>query len=129
MTSAATPSRRPVCVIFTAQFSLFEAGLRTGDARKPLRHSRACSSKTPSIGYRLKPGARCDSRPRNSTPDRHQQPGLRDDEEIGPKGPNERRILVLGDSLVLSVQVPFKQTFGELLEQRLNATRPGTPTA
>ena len=29
---------------------------------------------------------------------------------------NERRILILGDSLVLSVQVPFAQTFGELLE-------------
>ena len=33
--------------------------------------------------------------------------GVRDDEEIGPKPPDERRIVVLGDSLVLSVQVPF----------------------
>ena len=47
--------------------------------------------------------------------------GVRDDDEIGPKAPDERRILILGDSLVLSVQVPFRQTFGELLEQRLNA--------
>ena len=36
------------------------------------------------------------------------------------KAANERRIVLLGDSLVLSVQVPFRQTFGELLEQRLN---------
>jgi lysophospholipase L1-like esterase len=28
--------------------------------------------------------------------------------------------VLLGDSLVLSVQVPFRQTFGELLEERLN---------
>ena len=46
---------------------------------------------------------------------------MRDDEEIGPKAPDERRIVMLGDSLVLSVQVPFAQTFGELLERRLNA--------
>ena len=37
------------------------------------------------------------------------------------KPANERRIVLLGDSLVLSVQVPFRQTFGELLEQRLNS--------
>ena len=46
---------------------------------------------------------------------------MRDDEEIGEKAPNERRILILGDSLVLAVQVPFGQTFGELLERRLNS--------
>jgi lysophospholipase L1-like esterase len=46
---------------------------------------------------------------------------VRDDEPIGPKPPNERRIVVLGDSLVLSVQVAFGETFCELLERRLNA--------
>ena len=35
------------------------------------------------------------------------------------------RIVLLGDSLVLSVQVPFEQTFGELLERRLNASSAG----
>ncbi len=53
--------------------------------------------------------------------------GVRDDEEIGPKPPDERRIVLLGDSLVLSVQVPFSQTFGELLERRLNADRVAVP--
>ena len=43
------------------------------------------------------------------------------------KPPNERRIVVLGDSLVLSVQVPFAQTFGELLERRLNADAVAVP--
>ena len=33
--------------------------------------------------------------------------------------------MLLGDSLVLSVQVPFAQTFGELLERRLNADAVG----
>ena len=40
--------------------------------------------------------------------------------EIGPKPPGERRIVVLGDSLVLAVQVPLQQTFCKQLERRLN---------
>ena len=40
--------------------------------------------------------------------------------DIGPKPPGERRIVVLGDSLVLSVQVDEQQTFCQLLEDRLN---------
>ena len=47
--------------------------------------------------------------------------GVRDDDEIGLKTPDERRIVILGDSLVMAVQVPFQQTFGELLERSLNA--------
>jgi lysophospholipase L1-like esterase len=46
---------------------------------------------------------------------------VREDEPIGPKAPNERRIVILGDSLVLSVQVDLRQTFGRLLEARLNS--------
>ena len=33
--------------------------------------------------------------------------------------------MLLGDSLVLSVQVPFSGTFGEILERRLNARGDG----
>ena len=33
--------------------------------------------------------------------------GVRDDREIGPKAPDERRVVVLGDSLVFAVQVPL----------------------
>jgi hypothetical protein len=46
--------------------------------------------------------------------------------EIAPPRPDERRIVVLGDSLVLSVQVEIEQTFGQLLEARLNARHDGT---
>ena len=50
---------------------------------------------------------------------------MRDEAPIGPKAPDERRIVVLGDSLVLSVQVPFEQTFCHLLEVELNRARVG----
>jgi hypothetical protein len=50
--------------------------------------------------------------------------GVRDDEEIGPKVASERRILVLGDSLVLSVQVDLQQTFCKRLERRLTSAYP-----
>src|SRR5678815_4992596 len=46
--------------------------------------------------------------------------GVRDDEPVGPKPADERRIVVLGDSLVFSVQVQQTQTFCERLEQQLN---------
>ena len=79
----------------------------------------------PAIGYRLKPGTKVRFATAEFDTDiRINRAGLRDDEEVGPKGDNERRILLLGDSLVLAVQVPFERTFGELLEQRLNAAQP-----
>ena len=79
----------------------------------------------PVIGYRLQPGAQT----RFTTSEFSAQiaindQGVRDDRPIGPKPPGERRIVVLGDSLVLSVQVDHDRTFTSLLEQRLNATAP-----
>ena len=44
--------------------------------------------------------------------------------DIGPKPPGERRVVVLGDSLVLAVQVPREATFCARLEARLNAGAP-----
>ena len=74
------------------------------------------------IGYRLKPHARTHFATSEFAVDiAVNGAGFRDDEELGPKAANERRILLLGDSLVLSVQVPFAQTFGERLEHRLNS--------
>ena len=102
---------------------LFEAALRTWGSSEAAPAFQGLFEHDPAIGYRLKPHARTRfttarvrHRDRAST-----AAGVRDDEEIGPKAPDERRIVLLGDSLVLSVQVPFQQTFGELLEQRLNA--------
>ena len=60
------------------------------------------------IGYRLKPHARTHFATSEFAVDiAVNGAGFRDDEESGPKAANERRILLLGDSLVLSVQVPF----------------------
>ena len=76
----------------------------------------------PVLGYRLKPGATArfttaefDSRITIN------QVGVRD-REIEPKAPGERRLVVLGDSLVMAVQVPLEDTFVARLEQRLNAS-------
>jgi lysophospholipase L1-like esterase len=109
-------------VIMAVQFGLFEVALRTWGSSEAAPAFQGLFIADPDIGYRLKPGAHV----RFTTAEFDTEiaingAGVRDDEEIGPKPPNERRILILGDSLVLSVQVGFRQTFGELLEQRLNA--------
>jgi lysophospholipase L1-like esterase len=109
-------------VVLAAQFGLFEAALRTWGSSEAAPSFQGLFINDPAIGYRLKPGARV----RFATVEFDTEisvnaSGVRDDEEIGPKRPDERRILLLGDSLVLSVQVPFRETFGELLEARLNA--------
>jgi hypothetical protein len=109
-------------LILLAQFGVFEVALRTWG------HSEAAPAFQglfiyPESGYRLNPNARVRfTTSEFDTEIRINGSGLRDDEEIGPKAPTERRIVLLGDSLVLAVQVPFSQTFGELLEKRLNAT-------
>jgi lysophospholipase L1-like esterase len=108
-------------LILLVQFGIFEIALRTWG------HSEAAPAFQglfiyPETGYRLNPNARVRfTTSEFDTEIRINGSGVRDDEEIGPKAPTERRIVVLGDSLVLAVQVPFSQTFGELLEQRLNA--------
>jgi lysophospholipase L1-like esterase len=111
-----------VGIVVAIQVGLFEAGLRTWGSSEAAPSFQGLFMNDPAIGYRLKPGARV----RFATVEFDTQiavnaSGVRDDEEIGPKRPDERRILLLGDSLVLSVQVPFAQTFGELLEARLNS--------
>lgn len=109
-------------LILAAQFGVFEAALRTWGSSEAAPAFQGLFANDPVIGYRLKPGARIRFATSEFDTDiAVNSSGVRDDEEIGEKAPNERRILVLGDSLVLSVQVPFRQTFGELLEQRLNS--------
>jgi hypothetical protein len=113
-------------LIMALEFGAFEAALRTWSTSEAAPAFQGLFANDRIIGYRLKPGARV----RFATTEFDTEiaintTGVRDDEEIGPKASNERRILILGDSLVLSVQVPFSQTFGELLEQRLNASSQG----
>ena len=112
-------------VILLVWFAIFEAGLRRWGSSEAAPAFQGLFTGDPVIGYRLKPGGR--TRFTTSEFDTEiaiNNAGVRDDEDIGPKRPDETRIVVLGDSLVLSVQVPFASTFTELLEQRLNARSP-----
>jgi len=109
-------------VILALQFGLFEVGLRTWGSSEAAPAFQGLFIPDPSTGYRLKPGARVHYATSEFATDiAINRQGVRDDDDVGPKAGNERRIVILGDSLVLAVQVPFAQTFGELLERRLNA--------
>ena len=108
-------------LVFLAQFCLFETALRTWGSSEAAPSFQGLFEPDPEIGYRLKPHARTRFATSEFAADIEiNGAGFRDDDELGKKEPEERRIVLLGDSLVLSVQVPFKQTFGELLEHRLN---------
>jgi lysophospholipase L1-like esterase len=111
-----------IFAIAAAQFALFEIALRLWGHSEAAPSFQALFMPDPAIGYRLRP----DARTRFVTEEFEatiaiNAQGVRDDELIGPKPPNERRIVVLGDSLVLSVQVDRRQTFCRLLEDRLNS--------
>lgn len=113
-------------LIAAVQFGLFEIALRVWGSSEAAPAFQGLFEGDPRIGYRLKPHASI----RFTTAEFETDiaingAGVRDDEELGPKGPGEKRIVILGDSLVLSVQVPLAQTFGELLENRLNAASGG----
>ncbi len=111
--------------VAAAQFGVFEVGLRTWGSSEAAPSFQGLFETDKAIGYRLKPHARTRFTTSEFTAEiAINGAGLRDNEEIGPKQPQERRIMLLGDSLVLAVQVPFDQTFGELLEQRLNQRSP-----
>lgn len=112
--------------IAAIQFGIFEAALRTWGSSEAAPSFQGLFEGDPVLGYRLKPNARTHFATSEFAADiAINGSGFRDSAELGPKAGNERRVLLLGDSLVLSVQVPFEQTFGELLEARLNA-RGGT---
>lgn len=108
-------------LVVAAQFGIFEAALRMWGSSEAAPAFQGLFTGDPKVGYRLKPNARVRfTTSEFDTEIAINSSGLRDDRELGPKAPGERRIVLLGDSLVLSVQVPLEQTFGKLLEQRLN---------
>ena len=114
-------------VVLTVQFGLIEAGLRVYGAAEGSTTFQSLFLDDPAVGRRLRPGAAIRYTTVEFTTDiAINAQGVRDDAPIGPKAPNERRIVVLGDSLVLSVQVQLAETFCEHLERRLNAS--GGPT-
>jgi lysophospholipase L1-like esterase len=120
--------RLAVFVLVAAiEFGLFETGLRLWGSSEAAPAFQGLFENDGVVGYRLKPNARVRFTTAEFETDLAiNAAGLRDDEEVGPKAPGERRILLLGDSLVLSVQVPFGETFGELLEADLNRRSKGT---
>lgn len=109
-------------VILAAQFAVLEAAIRLHGGSEVAPEFRRLFMQDPRVGHRLRPDARARfTTVEFSTDLAINAQGVRDDEAIGPKAPGERRIVVLGDSLVLSVQVAFAQTFCERLEAKLNA--------
>ena len=111
-----------LAAIVLAQFAVFEVALRTWGHSEAAPAFQALFVPDSALGYRLRPYARTRfvTSEFDTTIAVNGQ-GVRDDADIGPKPSNERRIVVLGDSLVLSVQVARQQTFCAVLEQRLNA--------
>lgn len=108
--------------IACVQFAIFESALRVWGSSEAAPAFQGLFEGDPRIGYRLKPHTRVRFATAEFDTDiAINGVGVRDDTEIGPRQPDEKRIVILGDSLVLSVQVPLAQTFGKLLEKRLNA--------
>jgi hypothetical protein len=107
--------------IVSVQFLVFEVALRTWGSSEAAPSFQALFTGDPHTGYRLQPGA--STRFRTVEFDTEltiNSSGVRDTEEIGSKAAGEHRTVVLGDSIVLAVQVAFEETFGERLEARLN---------
>ncbi len=106
--------------VMVCQFALFEAGLRLKGGSEAAPAFQRLFMTDSRMGYRLKPRARTHFKTASFETDIAINSSGTRDEEIGPKGPDERRIVVLGDSLVLSVQVALEQTFCKRLEAGLN---------
>ena len=107
--------------IAAAQFAVFEIALRAWGHSEASAAFQTLFMPDPAIGFRLRPNARTRFVTAEfDTEIAINSQGVRDDAEIGPKPANERRIVVIGDSLVLSVQVERQQTFCKLLEDALN---------
>jgi lysophospholipase L1-like esterase len=114
--------------VLTGEFAAFEGFLRWRGGSEAAPAFQQLFMPDDVIGYRLRPGrAVTFTTPEFSTPIAINAEGVRDDAPIGPKALGERRVVVLGDSLVLAVQVPLAATFCRQLQARLNATAaPGT---
>lgn len=110
--------------VMAVQFGIFEMALRVWGSSEAAPAFQGLFTPDPDTGFRLKPGARMRFRTAEfDTEIAINNAGVRDDEDLGPKAPTERRIVILGDSIVLSVQVPHRLTFGEVLERHLNSRR------
>jgi len=111
--------------VLIVEFAVIEGAMRAYGGSEASAGFQALFMQDPRVGHRPRPGARTRySTVEFSTNLTINAQGVRDDRDIGPKRPGERRVLVLGDSLVLSVQVDLEQTFCKRLEARLAAADP-----
>lgn len=102
-------------------FGVFEAALRLHGGSEAAPAFQQLFMPDPATGHRLRPGASTRfTTAEFSTRIAINPQGVRDDEPIGPKPAGERRVLVLGDSIVFAVQVEQDETFCERLEALLN---------
>src|SRR5262249_31299389 len=110
-----------LAVFIFVWFGAFEGGLRLAGGSEAGLDFRELFTPDPVIGYRLHPSKTIHFATSEFATDISINSGGVRDDEIPPKPLGERRIVVLGDSLVLAVQVPLQQTFCKLLERQLNA--------
>ena len=115
-----------IAVIMLVEFAILEAGLHVFGDFEATAAFQSLFVTDEQVGLRLRPGAevRYWTSEFDTTLTINAQ-GVRDDEAIGPKPADERRVLILGDSYVFAVQVPFRDTMGERLEARLNESATG----
>ena len=115
-----------LCIVVLAlEFAALEAALRTYGGTEAGPGFQGLFMQDPRVGHRPRPGARTRyTTVEFSTEIAINAQGVRDDADLGAKAANERRVLVLGDSLVFSVQVDLQQTFCKRLEARLAAADP-----
>jgi lysophospholipase L1-like esterase len=115
-----------IAAVAMVWFAVFEAALRIHGGSEAAPAFQQLFMPDPVTGHRLRPGASTRyTTAEFSTIIAINAQGVRDDEPIGPKSRDERRVVVLGDSIVFAVQVAHSQTFCEQLEQRLNARGDG----
>ena len=109
-----------LALILAAEFALLEAGMRVVGGSEAAPSFQQIFMNDARVGHRLKPGARTVySTVEFTTELAINAQGVRDDRELGPKRPGQKRVVVLGDSLAMSVQVPVSQTFMAELEREL----------
>ena len=110
-----------ILAVFTAQFFAFEFGMRAAGGSEAAPAFQRLFMPDPRMGHRLRPGARTHfATPEFAADIAISAQGVRGP-DLPAKAPGERRVAVLGDSLVLAVQVQQPETFVAGLEARLNA--------
>ena len=114
-----------LALLLAAEFALLEAGMRVVGGSEAAPSFQQIFIQDPRMGHRLKPGARTVySTVEFSSRISINAQGVRDDRDLGPKRPGQTRVVVIGDSLVTSVQVDVGETFVARLERELTAADP-----